>query len=250
MSAPDWRGVARLTPRTSSGVGDARRHAAQQQALRPHCGRRRAAAVRFRRSPGRRAVARAVVDKPHDARASLRHAVLEVLVDVEHDVEIAARGCASRSRRAPASMRHLLPLEEVDERRRALRADHRQRERARLVRLAGDEVEDQHQEERARDARPRSASPASCGGRARRRRFPCARRQRCGRAWVGQVGSRRGQAARPSPLPSSATKASSSVAAPDCATSSAAVPGGDHAAARRGSRCGRTAPPLPASRAS
>ena len=155
------------TTSISSGARDLRRDAAQQQppaAPLAVVGAQQRLGLVDRRAG---AVARAVVDEAHLRRAAPATSSPNAGVDLQHDVEVAGANLGLVVGRR-GDDRHLLSLEERDQRRRVLAAGDGQRQVARLVGLARDQVEDQQQEDRAGGDRRQRASPASCAGRATR----------------------------------------------------------------------------------
>ena len=237
------RGTARARPTaaasrdrtssTSSGLRDHRaRRRAAAAAARPTAGCTRAAATR----PGRSTRARGRASgrrrgAPSPGRPSAT-SFAKSASTTSTTSRSPARICASESAGA-AGQRHRCALEERRQRRRVLGAARRQLELARPVGLRRDQVEDEHEEDRAGERGRQRASPASCAGRGTCRRAPCATAMRLAhRAHGGgrECAAVMRHAASPSPLPSSVTNASSSVAAPLCAISSARGAVGDDAA--------------------
>ena len=154
-----------------------------------------------------RPVARTVVGEADRARPALRDIVGKRGVDLQHHVEVAAPDQVLEVVRGGGE-RQLLPLEKRHECRRTLQAGHGQRQLARLVRLARDQIQHQQHQHGPRD-----------NGRHERHQHRAAvaedvddllprdhrnARQRRAIALGGH------HAARPSPEPSSRTKASSS----------------------------------------
>ncbi len=209
-------------------IRDLRRDAAQQQAAASPFAIERAQQAFDLGDGGARAVARAVVGETNRPRPALRDVLGERGVDLEHDVEVAASYLRLEVRRC-RRQRDLLALEERLQRRRPLDADHRQRQLAHLVGLPRDQVQHEQHQHRAGDDRRHERHqhrPAIADDvddllprddrDARRRGF-------------GAGGGR--HAARPSPEPSSRTKASSSTAAPGLRDELGGGPGRDDPAA-------------------